>query len=143
MSDIKQPQEGHVFVATYGSLRTGMQNDGVNVRAGATSLGNGKTKENYDLYRYAGCYFPSVSLVNSESNLPVVVEVFEAPSASLTGPYDMLEGYPSFYNRTQIPVILDSGEEVIAWIYHIDEAQDERVEDGDWVNYVKQVRESY
>lgn len=143
MSDIKQPQEGHVFVATYGSLRTGMQNDGVNVRAGATSLGNGKTKENYDLYRYAGCYFPSVSLVNSESNLPVVVEVFEAPSAALMGPYDMLEGYPSFYNRTQIPVILDTGEEVVAWLYHIDEAQEERVEHGDWVVYLKEIKESH
>lgn len=130
MSDVQ-------LVAVYGSLRSGMQNFHVNNRAGAALVGKGTTVDNHDLFRYAGCYFPSVSLAHSESGKPVVVEVFSTDEAGLTGPYDALEGYPNFYNRTQIPVKLDDGSEVMAWIYHIDEEQSDRVESGDWVEYCK------
>lgn len=126
-----------VLVAVYGSLRSGMQNYVVNENAGATLVGKGVTIDNYDLHRYAGCYFPSVSLTHSNAGKPVVVEVFETTESGLTGPYDRLEGYPSFYNRTQIPVKLDNGDEVEAWIYHIDEEQPDLVESGDWVKHCK------
>ncbi|MCS5736871.1 gamma-glutamylcyclotransferase family protein, partial [Herbiconiux daphne] len=56
----------------------------------------------------------------------------------LKGSYDALEGYPSFYNRTQIPVVLDDGRELDAWIYHIDEEQKEGVAHGDWVKYLEE-----
>lgn len=125
-----------VLVATYGSLRTGQANFIVNEMAGAKSLGEGWTKENYNLYRYNGAYFPSVSLTDTDNEQPVRVEVFETDEKGLTGPYDRLEGYPSFYNRTQVPVVLDSGEEVLAWIYHIDEPKVETVKHGDWVKYL-------
>lgn len=126
-----------VLVAVYGSLRSGMQNFRVNENAGATLVGKGATVNNHDLHQYSSCYFPSVSLAHSDSEKPVIVEVFETTEAGLTGPYDRLEGYPSFYNRTQVPVKLDSGEVVDAWIYHIDEKQPVRVESGDWVEFCK------
>ena len=130
-----------VLVATYGSLRLRMENARVNDRAGGKYLASGSTVNNYDLFRYGGGYFPSVSLVHSESKKPVVVDVYETTEEGLTGAYDMLEGHRgndnphTFYKRTQIPVRLDSGEEVMAWIYHIDEQQETRVPSGDWCTY--------
>lgn len=137
MSQI-QPKEGHVFIATYGSLRRNMENYGVNSRGNGVFVGHGRTTENYDLYRYQGrAYFPSISLVHNESNCPVVVDVFEAPDdrTGLKGSYDMLEGYPSFYNRTEIPITLENGDTLTAWIYHIDEKQGDPIEGGDWCTY--------
>lgn len=128
--------EKNVLVATYGSLRVGMQNARVNDSAGATYVGKGRTVENFDLFQFRGAYFPSVSLAHHASECPVVVDVFATDRAGLCGPYDRLEGYPSFYNRTQIQVMLDSGEEVTAWIYHIDREQPTRVETGDWCTFV-------
>ena len=121
-----------VFVAVYGSLRSGMENEGVNHQAGAESLGEGFTQNKYRLSQYGRAYFPVVSL--TEEKTPLRVEVWKTNEKGLTNNYDMLEGYPSFYNRTQIPVILDSGEKIDAWIYHIDDLRQHgvEVESGDW-----------
>lgn len=121
-----------VYVAVYGSLRTGMENEGVNHQAGAVSLGEGFTKNKYLLSQYGRAYFPVVSL--TEEKTPLRIEVWKTDETGLTRNYDMLEGYPSFYNRTQVPVILDSGEEINAWIYHIDDKRQHgtEVESGDW-----------
>lgn len=129
-----------VFVATYGSLRRGMHNAMVNDNANAVFVSKAKTKENFDLFEYGGGAFPSVSLVHSESKKPVVVDLYETTMAGVTGAYDWLEGYRgpgarNFYDRTEITVVKDDGEEVIAWIYHIDEEQDVRVESGDWCTH--------
>lgn len=135
------PSEGKTFIATYGSLRRGMQNFRVNAGGGGEFVGLGKTVENYDLYRYgSGAYFPSVNLTASKSGCPVVVDVFEAPLAGLTGAYDALEGHyekdstANFYNRTQVEIEMEDGSFLKAWIYHIDEDQGDanRVESGDW-----------
>ena len=121
-----------VYVAVYGSLRTGMENEGVNHQAGAVSLGEGFTKNKYLLSQYGRAYFPVVSLTEEKTTLRI--EVWKTDETGLTRNYDMLEGYPSFYNRTQVPVILDSGEEINAWIYHIDDKRQHgtEVESGDW-----------
>ena len=132
---IRQPAAGNTFIATYGSLRRKMQNFGVNARGGGEFVASGKTTQNFDLYRYGGSYFPSVSLEHSDSEKPVVVDVFEAPLDGLTGAYDMLEGYPSFYNRTPVEIQTDDGEVLVAWIYHIDKVQSTRVESGDWCTF--------
>ena len=136
-----------VLVATYGSLRAGNHNYVVNTRAGATSLGEGWTVENYNLYQYGNAYFPSVSLTHNDNESKVRVEVFETDQAGLEGPYDGLEGHRgndneyTFYKRTPIQVTLDSGEEVTAWIYHIDEEQETLVKSGDWTAYLKDGQE--
>lgn len=128
-----------VLVATYGSLRTGQANFHVNDRAGGKSIGEGWTDEKYNLYRYNGAYFPSVSLEHNSHDSKVRVEVFETTQSGLNGPYDSLEGYPSFYDRHQVPITLDSGEQVMAWIYHIDRdlGEDNAVVHGDWVKHLK------
>lgn len=133
-----------VFVATYGSLRRGMSNEGVNYRAGAEYYGKGKTVENYDLFRYNSAYFPSVSLTHNASQTPVVVDVWETTQAGLEGPYDSLEGYPNFYNRSEVDILMDSGEVLRCWIYHINSPMPNRVESGDWClfnnhNYYEEV----
>lgn len=120
-----------VFVACYGSLRSLMGNHRVNAMAGGTVVGLGRTKDNYDLFAYCSG-FPSVSLEHSDNGLPVRVEVYETTEAGLTGPYDRLEGYPNFYNRTLIPVVLDDGSEVGCYIYHIDQVSGPLVENNDW-----------
>lgn len=133
------PSEGKTFIATYGSLRRGMQNFRVNSSGGGEFVGLGKTVDNYDLYRYGGAYFPSVNLAESKSGQPVVVDVFEAPVSGLEGSYDTLEGHRpgsehNFYDRTKVEIEMDDGSFLTAWIYHIDEDQgdDNRVLSGDW-----------
>lgn len=132
-----QNVEKNVLVAAYGSLRRGMGNFRVNERAGGEFVGTGKTNDNIDLFQYCSG-FPSVSLQHSDAGKSVVVDLFRTTQQGLEGAYDMLEGHHgndnphTFYKRTQIQVTLDSGEEVTAWIYHIDEQTGPLVEGGDW-----------
>lgn len=141
--DLFTPKEGHVFIATYGSLRRGMQNFRVNQNGGGVFVGMGKTVQNFDLYRYGGSYFPSVNLTESKSGVPVVVDVFEAPIAGLEGSYDTLEGHHApnhehnFYNRSKVTIKLEDDSYLSAWIYHIDEDQGDanRVKSGDWCTF--------
>ena len=138
------PQSAKVLVAVYGSLRLGMSNESVNAQAKAEYLYTAQTKDNYDLFEYGGSYFPSVSLEHNESGTPVTVDVFLTTKAGLEGPYDSLEGYDpdpevTFYNRTEIPIMLPTGDIVMAWIYHIDEISGRRVEHGDWVRHKKEI----
>ncbi|MFW3388241.1 UNVERIFIED_CONTAM: gamma-glutamylcyclotransferase family protein, partial [Kocuria sp. CPCC 205274] len=128
---VKTPAEGKCFVATYGSLRRGMHNTRVNQMAGGELVGLGNTDRPYNLYDLGS--FPSISLVHTDQETPVRVEVYETNiEGGLEGPYDRLEGYPHFYNRTEVPVTLDNGDTLTAWIYHIDEDARRPVEGGDW-----------
>lgn len=128
-----------ILVAVYGTLRTGESNHRSMVRANGTSMGLGKTVENYNLYSLGG--FPKVSLTRNDHEVPVVVEVFETDERGLTGPLDGLEGYPSFYNRTLVDVLLDSGETVKAWIYHIENNSGltAPIKNGDWTKRNEEV----
>lgn len=121
-----------VLVATYGSLRRGMGNYCVNEHANAKFLFTGYTKDVFNLYQYGRNYFPSVSLVHNDFGTNVVVDVFETTQAGLEGPYDSLEGYPTFYNRTLTTIIDKEGNHHEAWMYHIDDEQPVGVPHGDW-----------
>jgi gamma-glutamylcyclotransferase (GGCT)/AIG2-like uncharacterized protein YtfP len=115
-----------ILVAVYGSLRQGLGNHRVIGMANGELVDTGKTVDNYNMYSLGA--FPSVSLQHSSHGVPLVVEVYRTDEAGLTGPLDGLEGYPHFYNRTQVDVVLDnSGEVVKAWVYHIDEQKDQPV----------------
>ncbi len=123
-----------ILVAVYGSLRQGLGNHRVIGMANGELVDTGKTVENYNMYSLGA--FPSVSLAHSSHGTQLVVEVYRTDEEGLTGPLDGLEGYPHFYNRTQVDVVLDdSGEVVSAWVYHIDEIKNEPVLDGDWFKY--------
>lgn len=132
MSVQTEDRNKKVLVATYGSLRRRMGNFGVNGRAGGEYSFTGLTKECYNLYEYGGGGFPSVSLKHNSSGTQVVVDVFETTVEGLKGPYDSLEGYPYFYNRTELQIIKPDGTEVTAWMYHIDNEQRVPVPHGDW-----------
>jgi gamma-glutamylcyclotransferase (GGCT)/AIG2-like uncharacterized protein YtfP len=130
------------MVAVYGSLRVGEGNDPVNERAGARYLGQGKTCENYNLYEHGGKGYPHVSMAHNDSGTPVVVDVFEITQAALTSDYDGLEGYPTFYNRTEITVDMYNGDIAEAWMYHIDEDWENPVRSGDWAEHLREWRAS-
>ena len=119
-----------MLIATYGTLRKGQRNYCVNEMADATYVFTGKTKECYDMYYYCASY-PSVSLAHNEHQKQVVVEVYDAPDTTL---YDMLEGYPHFYNRSVITVLDEDGNEHAAHIYHIDQKYRAPIKSGDWLN---------
>lgn len=127
----------NVLVATYGSLRRGMGNHPVNDMAGGEFVGLGKTAGNVDIFAYCGG-FPSISLKHSDNGKPVVVDVYRTTQQGLEGPYDRLEGHNplrktgNFYDRSEVMINMDSGEQVKAWIYHIDDVTGPLVESGDW-----------
>lgn len=138
-----------VFVATYGSLRREMENFRVNGNAGGEFLSTATSVKKIPLYRFNNAYFPSISLSPShvKESTPVLhVDIFTCEEQGLTGPYDCLEGYPDFYNRSVEDFVLNkdckvgdtsyyAGDVIQAWVYHIDEEMDEPVESGDWCVY--------
>lgn len=145
-------ESGTILVATYGSLRRGMSNFGVNARGNGVFGATGLSTVKIPLYQYGGGYFPSISL-NPEhvvlGTSKVVVDIFLSDEQGLTGAYDSLEGYNhrdpenGFYNRTEVEFELTSdlevdgttvsaGTVVTAWVYHIDEVQPNPVFHGDW-----------
>lgn len=122
------------LIATYGSLREGLHNNGVMKRANGEYQFQGMTKENYNLYSLGS--FPAVSLAHDYNDTPVVVDVYEVDDDGLQGPLDTLEGYPNFYNRTLVTVVDGIGGEHQAWLYHIDEDRPSSlVKSGDWAGY--------
>jgi gamma-glutamylcyclotransferase (GGCT)/AIG2-like uncharacterized protein YtfP len=129
------------MVAVYGSLRVGEGNEWVNTEADARYLGQGKTLEDFNLYEHHGKGFPHVSLKHNDSETQVVVDVFEITQEQLTTSYDGLEGYPSFYNRSEVVVEMYNGDMTEAWIYHIDEDYPVPVRCGDWVTYLQDSKE--
>ncbi|MGL6100816.1 MAG: gamma-glutamylcyclotransferase family protein, partial [Fusobacteriaceae bacterium] len=123
--------EKEVYVATYGSLRRLMGNAHVNKYAGAEFVGLGHTVKAFDIFAYCGG-FPSLSLKHNDAKVPAVVDVYKTTEKGLKGPYDGLEGYPSFYNRTLVDINMEDGKQLQAWIYHIDKQTGPLVESGDW-----------
>jgi gamma-glutamylcyclotransferase (GGCT)/AIG2-like uncharacterized protein YtfP len=122
------------IVAVYGSLRKGLGNHGL--LQGSEFIGTGKVS-GYGMYSLGG--FPAMSNVGAKSD--AVVEVYSVDEVTMAR-LDRLEGYPSFYNRSLVAVLLDEGEGGVAtyasaWMYHIDEAFDNKdfVASGDWVKY--------
>lgn len=112
-------------VAVYGSLRQGMGNHGL--LSGLKPLST-TTVKGFDMYSYGA--FPFITDGEGE----VTVEVYEVDSDNRADRLDMLEGYPSFYDRKQ--VITEDGETV--WVYFIaDQRNDTPVKNGDWVEFKK------
>jgi gamma-glutamylcyclotransferase (GGCT)/AIG2-like uncharacterized protein YtfP len=72
------PALGHVFIATYGSLRRGMSNYHVNAQGGGKLFCSGRTKEKFCLFRCGTSSYPCLSLRRSEPHAhTIVVDVFE------------------------------------------------------------------
>jgi len=126
----------NTLVAVYGSLRKGMHNNSV-LPYDAVYLCE-TTAKAFKMYDYGA--FPFISPTdNTDDN--VVIEVYEVEIDDLLGGLDMLEGYPSFYNRQKIDTPLG-----LAWIYFIDYedvSKYKEVEGGDWVKYMNKNKAHY
>lgn len=99
-----------ILVFAYGTLKKGFEFH--YCLKGAALLAKGKTKENYSLYLDD---YPIVCFY--ESLYPIEGEIYQVTDA-IFAKLDSIEDYPKLYIRKKIPVILESGEEVEAWIYY-------------------------
>ncbi len=116
--------------AVYGTLRRGFHNN--YILGPATFLGTGKTVDKTTMYTNG--VFRIMSL--TKPTFEAVVEVYEVDDDTTKMRLDRLEGYPEWYNRTVIPVQLESGEVVDAWIYHQEDVNYPLpiVQSGDWAS---------
>ena len=113
-----------VFV--YGTLRKGFSNH--HYLKNSKFLGKARTKERYTMVA------ASIPFVNKTPSTQIVGEVYEVDVATLKK-LDVLEGHPNWYIREKVPVILEDGQEIEAWIYFNDREHGEFVETGDYANY--------
>lgn len=114
-----------VLVAVYGSLRKGMGNHGLLDRNDAQLLST-EVISGFEMYSLGG--FP---YIKPASEGDITIEVYAVPITAMKA-LDMLEGYPSFYNRKLVDTTKGQ-----AWIYYIDDYGTGygRVTSGDWVQY--------
>lgn len=108
------------YMAVYGTLKQGEPNHD-RWMADTTFVGHGMTKAAYPMLVSGLPYL----FFNEGRGKNVSVEVYTLSYAKLLN-VDRLEGHPDFYCRKQIPIILDNGNEVMAWTYFIN-AVDSRV----------------
>jgi len=124
-----------IFV--YGTLKQGHGNHPVIGRFEQTEL----VEERAVLRGYSMASLGGFPAIFPEKEGEVIGEVYKVPDEAL-GPLDRLEGYPSFYDRTQVWVEDVQGEEKAhyhAMVYFIDKGKLEgryggleRVEGGEW-----------
>jgi gamma-glutamylcyclotransferase (GGCT)/AIG2-like uncharacterized protein YtfP len=123
-------QYARVFV--YGSLRQGMGNHGL--------MGESELIQQ-DVMMYPGYMvslgnFPAVMRTNEDLR-QIRGEVYDVTKETMSR-LDMLEGYPSFYNREQ----RNTKSGILCWVYFLDGTKKSQyygnrdiVEHGDWVAY--------
>lgn len=126
----------NVLVAVYGSLREGMSNWSWCLRD-YEKIATGKVS-NFVMFSCGG--FPAC-VPSDEAEDKVVVEVFSVPESHMKGPMDSLEGYPQWYTRELVEVKTGEQEACEAWLYFWPDVNSGEglplVENGDWVEYVK------
>ena len=117
-------------VAVYGSLRAGFGNHRLLRDAG--DFKRGVTMESHTMYSLGA--FPAITEEEHPEGKGVIVEVYEVDDTGFAR-LDGLEGYPSFYNRKQTDILLDTGDIVEAWIYYFSDHKPysmDTVECNDW-----------
>lgn len=118
-------------VAVYGSLRKGLGNHALLSRAIEDKAARkmGMVRQAVPCTMYSLGAFPA--LHPSPEPKMITFELFHVNKKTLQS-LDALEGYPDFYDRTQI--ILDAEP---YWVYfHHNKPSDEVVTTGDWVEYI-------
>lgn len=112
-----------VFV--YGTLRQGQWNH--HFLDSSKFIGMAKTKQEYALY---GSGVPFLS--RRRAVVQVTGEVYAVDDPTLQR-LDELEGHPHAYRRDQAEVVLETGTELMAWIYFYDTARGDLIESGDFL----------
>lgn len=110
---------GKEVIAVYGTLKSGNGNAGFLSGDDAEMLGWGFTKEHHRLCDNGLPYL----IEGGVGGKCAEVEVYEV-MPDLMARLDRLEGHPVHYERRQCTVVLETGEEVEAWVYFGDEAKD-------------------
>jgi len=106
-----------ILLAVYGTLRNRYANHEFYIKDAledgrAKFIGKGKTLDKYTMY-CAGIPF----VIEDEPTSNIVVEVYEIRDEDVMRRIDMLEGHPEWYRRKLVPVVLDNGEVIDAWMY--------------------------
>ncbi|EMG36207.1 gamma-glutamylcyclotransferase family protein [Desulfocurvibacter africanus] len=112
------------YVFVYGTLRRSFQNHRLLSRS--PCLGGAGTRERYALY--VGEY-PFV--VRDQPVSPIIGEVYKVDPATLMV-LDALEEHPQVYRREKVPVVLDDGREIEAWLYFYPRPGGRLIESGDY-----------
>lgn len=121
-----------VKVFVYGSLRKGCRNSSLIAR----SIKRKKAYVKGILYDLM-VGFPAFK---ETGDTKVIGELLEVKLYTLLG-LDGLEGHPTLYYRKLLPVFLEDGSEVTAWVYTFPHNHTDKcpvVECGDWCEYLKQ-----
>ena len=110
-------------VAVYGSLRKGLHNHGL--LQDSDYLGLDKLQGEYTMLDLGS--FPGLLL---EGSTDITVEVYDIDDTTFQS-LDWLEGYPSFYNRTEVETLYGT-----AWVYYLndDDYSNTAVPSGDWTD---------
>ena len=120
------------YVFVYGTLKRGEGNHRVMERADGKFLDEVTADAPLVMWSLGG--FPAVAF-SDKGNKPVTGELYEVAEDNMW-PLDVLEGYPDFYNRTQISVTLsDGGTFDDVWVYHLepkDIKEDRIISSGIW-----------
>ena len=109
------------YVFVYGTLKKGHGNN--YLLAEAKYIGRGKTKKRFRLFDVG---FPYA--VPSEDGARVIGEVYKVESPEIMQALDWLEGFPTHYKRQIIPVELENGKIVKAWIYYVKEPYGDEIQ---------------
>ena len=115
----------------YGTLRSGQSNHRI-VEGRAELLGEATYNQ---AVMYSLGAFPALCLIDEITDMPIKGEVFRVTSEDLPQRLDYLEGYPSFYDRKEVSVLLQY-KPTTAWVYYLrGKVLDEPViKSGDWLN---------
>lgn len=124
-----------IRVAIYGTLLTGEGNYGV----GADALDRKPCRLRGTLYdpHYG---FPAF-VPKSRGAFAVSGEVLEVAEETFAR-LDRLEGYPHLYDRKRVPVLIEDGSRVEAWVYVLQRLPERAtvIECGDWRAYRRGLR---
>lgn len=106
-----------MLVFVYGTLMRGFYNHGVMKASRGQFITNVITERNYDLISLGA--YPGMIFNPKDKNFIIKGELYDVPELHNL---DRLEGYPSLYDRHQIPVIITHKPDfakVNAWAYFI------------------------
>ena len=117
--------EHNHIVSVYGTLMAGYSNHSLLI--GAVPLGKTRTVSKHTLVDWKA--FPALVL---KGDTQISCEAYRVCDRTLKR-LDALEGYPTFYDRTQVE--LENG--LTSWIYFIPESdinvdEEDIIEDGNW-----------
>lgn len=129
-----------IRLAVYGTLRKGFGNYEVYLKneindGKAKFIGKGKTLNKYTMY-CSGIPF----VIEGKETSNIMVEVYEINDNDVVRRIDILEGHPYVYRRKIVPIVLDNGKIIDAWLYFyiandLEDYEMIVVESGDYADY--------